>query len=218
MITAFVIVILVAFNMAKRFTEFILGYYMYSGVIMERGETNALIVRTSPNLVDLPRLIGSFIEKCYSDFILWFIKPEYVSQISIIIAVTAAIGLSLTMSRIIGRHSADITRALDDLSAGNHNVRISSRFQIFGNLAQSFNFLAEKINTSEYHRKVDESSRKQLNEEVSEDIIALVSTIKGYSGVLAELAEQDGHTQESDYARQITVKAEEIEERIRKLL
>ncbi|HLI70253.1 MAG TPA: HAMP domain-containing sensor histidine kinase [Ktedonobacteraceae bacterium] len=119
------------------------------------------------------------------DFLANVDKSLLITGIGLALAVTA---FSLFMSRSLTRPLVSLTRAAEEMKAGNyaHRVDEPKSQDELGTLALTFNAMADKIAADVNELRQQEQLRRDLTANIAHDLVTPLTAIQGYSEAIAD--------------------------------
>jgi signal transduction histidine kinase len=98
------------------------------------------------------------------------------------------VAFSLYLTRRLTRPLISLTRAAEEMKAGNYNQRVEEPGSLdeLGRLALTFNSMADKIATDVHELREQEQLRRDLIANIAHDLVTPLTAIQGYSEAIAD--------------------------------
>jgi two-component system sensor histidine kinase BaeS len=123
-----------------------------------------------------------------------FSASEFLVRVNSIVLLTGAgialavITFSLFMTRRLTRPLVSLTRAAEEMKAGNYEQRVEQPKSMdeLGRLALTFNAMADKIAADVNELREQEQLRRDLIANIAHDLVTPLTAIQGYSEAIAD--------------------------------
>lgn len=123
-----------------------------------------------------------------------FSTTDFLANVDLILLITgvglalAVVIFSLFMARRLTRPLVSLTRAAEEMKGGNyaHRVEEPTSMDELGQLALTFNSMADKIAADVYELREQEQLRRDMTANIAHDLVTPLTAIQGYSEAIAD--------------------------------